>query len=858
LGSSTFVRKLAQVLYSLAVVLLTAPALAVFAPQAVEAGALAQRRSELTSASAEWFTLGFEQVQCELEHDVGRALATARELLDASQRSGDVATQRTACALAMLALGMREGPRAAFEQHEWAASAEAGLAPDASPELRSTYFNARSRLACLADDSAAELEHAAAGIEVVARDGAPRQRLRNVICMHHVIDDLGSAVADDLRGELRELAKQPELAPWSAWLELHEYLHQRADYTREEKLARIERVDARALERGDRRTHLRVVIERARVQHEGGDPLGALEWVARAREEARLAGFIDILSACAQLELELALEAGALERAEAALAFARESVEGRGMPVLDGSLLEFRFQLAVARRDAAAVLELTDDMEAHRAALAKRYAAYGELEERLLSRQRERLEAQNAEREQLAHAQRSREDSLRGAAVGIGAALVLLALVALRSRAKLLAVNRQLELEIARAERETHARAELEERMRQLERSDSLGLLASGIAHDFNNLMVGVLGNAELLRRSERDPPRQRLIDAIAAAGERAARLCAQLQSYADGEPAQFGALDVAEVAAQFLPVLEAAVGADVTVELRAVGAARMEGARAELEQALLNLVVNARDAGARRIEIAVDGLSLLDETREQVAELLGVSGARVRGTPVVGDWVRIEVRDDGEGMNAELLERIFDPFFTTRFPGRGLGLAVVFGVVRRHGALVAVASQPGVGSRFVLAFRAHVSELVERELLPRPAPHAGNVGALNVLVVDDELPVREVLARTLSASDHRVATAHDVDGALDRAAQLDALGGPLIALVDLTLPGEDGREVVRRLRERYPRMAFVLMSGHASAHLEQVARELHVEAWISKPISASVLDGALQAALATRPRAAV
>ena len=832
---------------------MAAPAL-----QAVEAGALARRRAEFAHASPEWFTLGFEQVQCELEHDVGRALESACALVEASQRSGDVATQRTACALALLALGMRDGPRAASEQREWIAAVEAGLAPDVSPELRTHYFNARARLACLADDFAAELQHAAAGIEVVARGGSPRLRLRNVIWMHHVIDDLGSAVDDDLRGELHELARVPALAPWRAWLTLHEYLHERSDHTREEKLVQIERADALALELGDRRTHLRVVLERARVQVEGGDSLGALEWVARAREEARLAGFIDMVGACLQLELELALGAGALERADEALARARELVEGRGMPVLDGSLLEYRFQLAVARRDAAAVLELTDDMEAHRAALGERYAAYGELQERFLSTQRERLEAQSVEREALERAQRSRDDVVRGVGLGIAGALLLIVAIALRSRAKVLAVNRRLEREIERAERESRARSELEERMRQLERSDSLGLLASGIAHDFNNLMVGVLGNADLLRGGESDPTRQRLLDAIAAAGERAARLCAQLQSYADGEPAQFGALDPAALATSFLPVLEAAVGGAATLELRATGAAHVEGSRAELEQALLNLVVNARDAGARRIELAVDDVRLSDAQPERVAELLGVPGARVRGTPIVGDWVRIEVRDNGEGMNAELLERIFDPFFTTRFPGRGLGLAVVFGVVRRHGALVAVASQPGVGSRFVLAFRAQATELVERELQPQPAPRAASLGALDVLVVDDEPAVREVLARTLAASGHRVATAQDLQGALERAAQLAALGGPLVALADLTLPGDDGREVVRRLREAHPRMAIVLMSGHAAAHLEQVARELGVEGWVSKPAGAGALEGALQKALAARLGAAV
>jgi signal transduction histidine kinase/ActR/RegA family two-component response regulator len=858
LGSFAVVRKLARVLRSLALALLAAPSLGAPAFQAVEAGALARRRAQLESASAEWFTLGFEQVQCELEHDVGRALETARSLVDASQRSGDVATQRTACALALLALGMRDGPAAAFEQRAWVAAVEAGLAPDAPQELRTNYFNARSRLACLADDAAAELEHAAAGIEVVARGGAQRQRLRNVICMHHVIDDLRSTVEDDLRGELRELAQAPALAPWRAWLAMHEYLHERSDHTREEKLARIERADALALELGDRRTHLRVVLERARVQHEGGDPLGALEWVARAREEARSAGFIDMLGACLQLELELALEAGALERVDAALALAGELVEGRGMPVLDGSLLECRFQLAVARRDAAAVLELTDDMEAHRAALGERYAAYGELQERFLSAQRERLEAQRAEREALERAQRSRDDVVRGVGLGIAGALLLVVAIALRSRSKQLAVNRRLELEIERAERESRARAELEERMRQLERSDSLGLLASGIAHDFNNLMVGVLGNADLLRGGESDPTRQRWIDAIAAAGERAARLCAQLQSYADGEPTELVALEPAALAASFLPALEAAVGTAVALELRAPATAQIQGSRAELEQALLNLVVNARDAGARRIELVVEDLRLSDEQPQRIAELLGVPGVRVRGAPSAGDWVRIEVRDDGEGMNAELLERIFDPFFTTRFPGRGLGLAVVFGVVRRHGALVAVASQPGVGSRFVLAFRAQATELVERELQPQPAPRAASGGALNVLVVDDEPQVREVLARTLAASGHRVATAQDLDGALEHAAQLDALGGPLVALADLTLPGDDGREVVRRLRAAHPRMALVLMSGHAAAHLEQVARELQVEAWLSKPPGASALERTLQTAVVARLGAAV
>ncbi|MBK8180864.1 MAG: response regulator [Planctomycetes bacterium] len=494
-----------------------------------------------------------------------------------------------------------------------------------------------------------------------------------------------------------------------------------------------------------------------------------------------------------------------------------------------------------ARADQAAVLAENENLARVRAAERERERGYPDLRERLLASEREHFEQQQRGAQKLEESQARIELVTRVLLISILAALTAGVFFALRSRRGLKVLNAKLVEEMRRGEAQSKAREEAESRLRRLERVNSLGLVAGGVAHDFNNLMVGVIGNAELLRPGERDPERVQRLDVIRAAGERAARLCAQLQACADEEASlSIERFEVQALLAEFTPVLAAAVGAGVRVTSAGVAAGlELDADRSQVEQALLNLALNARDAQAHGVSVSASSWARAPAPSQAHVQL---------GEWAEGPYVCIEVRDDGEGMRRELAERIFDPFFSTRFPGRGLGLAVVIGVARRHHAVVRVSSEPGRGSSFQIFFPALGVRAArpEVELTPRAA---ARVPAMCVLVVDDEHGVRDFLNTALAARGHRLAVAADLDSAL---AALETLPDSrrTVALVDLTLPVHDGRAVVAALRQRRPALPVVLMSGHSAQHLAEAAASLQVSGAISKPFVTAQLENALAQAL--------
>jgi CheY-like chemotaxis protein len=254
-------------------------------------------------------------------------------------------------------------------------------------------------------------------------------------------------------------------------------------------------------------------------------------------------------------------------------------------------------------------------------------------------------------------------------------------------------------------------------------------------------------------------------------------------------------------------------------------------------------LVTNARDAGARRIHVR--------QRRERRAADDWQREFH-RGEARPGEYMCLEVEDDGEGLSAELLERIFDPFFTTRFPGRGLGLAVVLGAVRRHHGAIGVVSRPGAGSRFRIYLPALASDAPRAVLEPVPAPRSAlPCRPMQVLVVDDEPAVCAFVRTLLELRGHRVATTTDGARAPELARELE--GARRVALIDLTMPVVDGRDVVRALRAQPEPPAIVLMSGHSAAHLAETARELAAEGNIAKPFLSDALEQALAEALEAR-----
>ncbi|MBK7071782.1 MAG: response regulator [Myxococcales bacterium] len=340
-------------------------------------------------------------------------------------------------------------------------------------------------------------------------------------------------------------------------------------------------------------------------------------------------------------------------------------------------------------------------------------------------------------------------------------------------------------------------RRQLEAALADARKLESIGRLAGGIAHDFNNLLTIITSATAMAMRRLGPDDRARADLAISLdAAERAGALTRQLLTFARRREVTAAAADVPAVLAAMAPLLERIVGAHVALALDVApdtGTAQL--APVELEQVLFNLAANARDA------MPSGGTVRIAAARVEIAD----------GGPVPpGAYVRLEVADDGEGMDEATRARVFEPFFTTKDLGRGtgLGLATVQGVVHQHGGHVAVTSEPGRGTTFVL----HLPTATARA--PAPPPAAAGRGGETVLVAEDEDGVRDLVVAILAHFGYQVLSARDGDEALRLA---DAHPGPIhLLLTDYAMPRMNGVALATTLRARRPGLKVLVTSGFA------------------------------------------
>jgi signal transduction histidine kinase len=375
------------------------------------------------------------------------------------------------------------------------------------------------------------------------------------------------------------------------------------------------------------------------------------------------------------------------------------------------------------------------------------------------------------------------------------------------------------------------AQRQVEASIRYAQKMEAVGLLAAGVAHDFNNMLQVMNGFTEMTRQ-ELGPahPSGSMLDEVLKAGERAARLTGQLLAFSRQQIMHPELLDFNEVISAFTTMLTRLVGERIQVEF--AGAPILETVRADrgqMEHVLLNLAMNARDAmpGGGRLRIETANVRLSEATR--LAN--GLAG---------DEWfVSVRVADTGCGIPAEMRDRIFEPFFTTRHVGKGtgLGLATVYGILRQHGGLIEVDSQPGAGAAFTFylpAVRAAPGELDADE------PMAAAGGTETVVLAEDNDGVRELIRRTLSGAGYTVLEA--TNGA--EAVEICQARGDEVALVllDVMMPELGGFEACRRLREAHPHLQFLFMTGY-SQDVEQInaVRESGFELLL-KPFNCGVL----------------
>jgi PAS domain S-box-containing protein len=387
------------------------------------------------------------------------------------------------------------------------------------------------------------------------------------------------------------------------------------------------------------------------------------------------------------------------------------------------------------------------------------------------------------------------------------------------------------------------ARRELEVRMQAAQKLESLGVLAGGIAHDFNNLLTGVLGNTSLaLAELPAESSSREVLKEVERAALRAADLCTQMLVYSGHGSFEPEAVELSQLAREMASLLRASISK--TAELRLELAPELpsvEGDPTQLRQIAMNLIMNASEA------LPEHGGVIVVRTGVGHVDAQTLSRGFPQRTLPEGRYLHLEVSDTGSGMDESTQRKLFEPFFTTKFAGRGLGMAAVLGIVKRHGGTVLVATRPGAGStlRVLLPVaRGYTASAARRAALPLEPPPA-RVEPGTILVVDDEEQVRKVLCHALRRRGHRTLAAGCGREGL---ARLREHGSEIQAVVlDLTMPDLRGDQVLERIRADEPKLPVILVSGYAEQEVGSLLLGQEPATFLRKPFTAEELDQALQ-----------
>ena len=382
--------------------------------------------------------------------------------------------------------------------------------------------------------------------------------------------------------------------------------------------------------------------------------------------------------------------------------------------------------------------------------------------------------------------------------------------------------------------------------LEQSQKMEALGRMAGGVAHDFNNLLTVINGYTEMamLRLRQGDPLLHDLAE-VQRAGQRASELTSQLLAFSRRQVAQPRVIDLNAEVRDAERMLERVIGEDVCLEcILAPDLHSVELDPGQLNQILMNLVVNARDA-------MPGGGRLVLETRNQTIDQ---PWAAHHATLAAGEYVLLSVSDSGTGMDAETRARIFEPFFTTKDAGKGtgMGLAMVFGIVKQAGGSITVYSELGHGTTFNVYFpRSLQSNTSPHGVQPRPGPQAG---AETLLVVEDQSQVRELTCATLRSLGYKVIEAGDGIEALDACQSFS--GDIDLVVTDIVMPRLGGQELAVRLRDVRPAARLLFVSGY-SGNLRRASAPLDPEAdYLQKPFTTEALARKVREVL-DRPRAA-
>jgi len=394
---------------------------------------------------------------------------------------------------------------------------------------------------------------------------------------------------------------------------------------------------------------------------------------------------------------------------------------------------------------------------------------------------------------------------------------------------------------ISTVTRDISERKKLERQFYRAQRMESIGTLAGGIAHDLNNALSPIILSLDLLKSSFPDRETQELLSVVSTSADHAADLVRQVLSFARGVEGKRLVVDMKLLVGDVEKISRDTFPKQIAITVRTAPDLRpVLGDRTQLQQVLVNLCVNARDAmpNGGRLVITAETVRV-DTQQDRTLEVLEV-----------GDYVCLRVEDSGEGMSSDVIERIFEPFFTTKEVGKGtgLGLSTSLAIIESHGGVMRVYSERGRGSTFTLYLPAHLDPSAVAPAVVEATPR-GN-GEL-ILVVDDEPAVRLVTKQILEANGYRVVLSSDGASAL----ALFEIHRDEIAVVltDMMMPVMDGPTMIRRLYERHPAVRIIGTSGLSSNEYDESLR-YGLQYFVPKPCTADTLLRTVQSILVDLP----
>lgn len=382
-----------------------------------------------------------------------------------------------------------------------------------------------------------------------------------------------------------------------------------------------------------------------------------------------------------------------------------------------------------------------------------------------------------------------------------------------------------------------HDQVAAREQLLQAQRLQAVGKLAGGMAHEVNNMMTAVLGFGELVRTSLGPGHPQRAdVEEMMKSGARAAEVTRQLLAFSRQQVLKPTVLNLPTVVAELVPTLDRLTGSDRRLEIiPPEGQLRVRADRSQIEQVLINLIANARDA------TTTDGVIIvrMDQAEMDQARLREYRESDVEP----GRFARLAVRDNGTGMPPDTVARAFEPFFTTKGVGQGtgLGLSMVDGILRQSGGFARIDSTPGSGTSVAIYLPLVEAPLTPAEVARTVAPGRGEA----VLVVEDESVVRSLASRVLEAGGYRVYQAPNGAAALDflmsRPGEVD------LVLTDIVMPRMTGRELAEHIRDRLPDLPVLFMSGYSGDEIVQRGLMPPGVPLIKKPFTPDTLEAAVR-----------